>query len=63
MCGFGCWEKIVMSSAWESMCTSGCVGSGMSCMRRMKRVGEITDPWGTPLGKRLLLDGVPLWTV
>ena len=45
------------------MCTSGCVGSGMSCMKRLKRVGESTDPWGTPLGKRLFVDGVPLWTV
>ena len=45
------------------MCTSGCAGSGMSRMNRLKRVGERTDPWGTPLGKRLLVDGVLLWTV
>ena len=45
------------------MCTSGYAGSCMSCMKMLKRVGESTDPWGTPLGKRLLVDGVPLWTV
>jgi len=45
------------------MCTSGCVRSGMSCMEMLKRVGESTDPWGTPLGKRLFVDGVPLWAV
>ena len=36
---------------------------GMSCMKRLKRGGESTDPCGTPLGKRLLVEGVPLWTV
>ena len=60
MCGFGCCEKIVMSSAYESRCTSGCVGIGISCMKRLKRVGESTDPWGTPFGKRFFLDGIPL---
>ena len=42
---------------------SGCVGIGMSCMKRLERVGEITDLCGTPLGKHLFKDGVPLWTV
>jgi len=31
------------------MCVSGWMGSGMSCMYRLKRVGESTDPCGTPL--------------
>ena len=44
------------------MLTSG-AGSGMSRMKRLKMVGESTDPWGTPLGKRLFVDGVPLLTV
>ena len=42
---------------------SGCAGICKFCMKRLKRVGESTDPCGTPLGKRLLVDGVPLWTV
>ena len=45
------------------MCTSGCAETGMSCMKRLKRVGESIDPWGAQLGKRLLVDGVPLLTV
>ena len=43
-----CCEKIVMSSAYDSMCTSGCAGRGMSCMYRLNSVGERTEPWGTP---------------
>ena len=28
----GCFENTVMSSAYDSMLVSGCVGKGMSCM-------------------------------
>ena len=35
------------------MCVPGCASIGMSCMKRLKRVGQSTDPRGTPLGKRL----------
>ena len=35
----------------------------MSCTKIMKRVSESTDPCGTPVGKRLFVDGVSLWTV
>ena len=42
---------------------SGCAGIGISCMKRLKRVGESTDPSGSPLGKHLFVDGVPLWIV
>ena len=49
-----------MSSAQESMCTSGCAEIGMSCMKRLKRVGESADPYGTPWGKRLFVEGVLL---
>ena len=45
------------------MCMSGCAMMGRSCMKRLKRVGDSTDPCGTPLGKRLFVDGVMLWTV
>ena len=38
MCLFGFWENMVMWSAQESMCTSECVGSGMSFMKRLKSV-------------------------
>ena len=54
---------MAMSSAWESMCVSRCVGMGMLCMKRLKRVGGSTAPCGTLLGKRLFVDGVSLWTV
>ena len=30
----------------HSMCVSGYAGIGMSCMKRLKRVGESTDPRG-----------------
>ena len=40
------------------MCVSVCAGIGMSCMKKWKKVGESTDPYGTPLGKSLFVDGV-----
>ena len=55
MFGFGFWEKMVMSSAYESMCTSGCVGSGMSCMKRLKRVGSQTRYRLSKVQSRVLL--------
>ena len=45
------------------MRTSGYAGIGMSCMERLKRVGESTDTCGTLLGERLFVDSVPLWTL
>ena len=42
---------------------SGCTLIGMSCMKRLIRIGESTDPCGTSSGKRLIVDGVPLWTM
>ena len=33
------------------MCTCGCAGSGMLCMKRLKRVSESTDPWVTLFGE------------
>ena len=39
-----------MSSVYEILCVSGCEKMGRSCMNRLKRVGESTDPCGTPLG-------------
>ena len=39
---------IVMSSAYVITCVSGCVGVGMSCVKRLNRVGERTEPCGTP---------------
>ena len=43
-----CCEMIVMSSAYVMIVMSGVVGIGMSCVKRLKREGESTDPWGTP---------------
>ena len=37
---------------------SGGAGIGMSCMKRLERVGESTDPCESPLG-RVFVDGVP----
>ena len=42
---------------------SGCATISMSCIKLLKRVGESTDPCGTPLGKHIFVDGVPLFTV
>ena len=47
---------IVMSSAYEAICIWGVGGVGMSCMYRLKSVGDSTDPWGTPFVKFLVLD-------
>ena len=47
------------------MCVSGWVGSGMSGIKKLEKVREreSTDPCGTPLGKCLFVDDVPLWTM
>ena len=42
---------------------SGCAEIDMSCMKRLKSVGDSTDPCGIPLETRLFVDGVPLCTV
>ena len=38
---------------------SGCAVIGMSCMKRLNRNDESTKLCGTPIGKRLFVDGVP----
>ena len=48
---------------FESTCVSGYVGMGRSCMNRLKMVSESTNLCEDPLGKRVLVDGVPFWTV
>ena len=53
---FLCWLIIVMSSAYEAICIWGVGDVGMSCMYRLKSVGDSTDPWGTPFVKFLVLD-------
>lgn len=40
----GRYEIIVRSSAYEAMCELGSMVWGMSCMYRLKSVGERTDP-------------------
>ena len=43
-----CVERVLMSSAYvKSLMLSG--GVGMSDMYILKRVGEGTPPWGTPV--------------
>ena len=39
-----CVDMIVMSSAYEATCTLLSMGVGMSCMYRLKSVGDSTDP-------------------
>lgn len=39
---------------------SGCVGGGRSCMKRLKREGDRTEPCGTPFGKWRVVDSLPL---
>ena len=48
------------SSAYESMWVVVDVGSGRSCRKRLKRVGERTAPCGTPLGRVRAAEGWPL---
>ena len=46
-----CCVNIVRSSAYELMLVLESVETGMSCMKALKREGERTEPYGTPLGK------------
>ena len=39
----------VMSSAYPVMFMSGLVGVGISARYKLKREGESTPPWGTPV--------------
>ena len=57
------WEKMEMASTLEIMCMSGCAVMGVSCIKMLERVCESTNPCGTQMGKRLFMDGVPLWKV
>ena len=60
--GPGVLEKMVKSSAYKSIHVSGCAyGIGMLCMKRLKRVGESIDLFGTPMERRLFVNDVPLW--
>ena len=54
----GCWVVIVKSSAYEYIVVLGKCGSGMSLVKRLKRVGERMAPWGTPFWRCFVLD---LW--
>ena len=48
---------MVMSSAYEAMLVwVCCCGVGMSCMYKLNRVGERTEPCGTPFGKLRVRD-------
>ena len=58
--GVGCYESIVMSSAYTNMCVLESFGNGNSCMNRSKMVSERTDSCGSPLLKRLMVGDVPL---
>lgn len=57
-----CELYIVMSSAYVRMCTSG-GGEGMSEVYMLKRVGERTDPCGTPYLAVCVFDLVLLYVV
>ena len=45
----------MMSSVNEAVCMF-CGGVGRSCRYSLKRVGERTDPCGTPFGKLQVLE-------
>ena len=45
---FECVDVMVMSSAYVMTLTGGC-GVGMSEVYMLKRTGERTPPWGTPV--------------
>jgi len=53
----------VRSSAYDMRCVFGSDGCGISCMKRLKRVGESTEPCGTPFVKCLAEEGLPLYSV
>ena len=55
--------KIVISSAYVMTCVLGCVGTGMSCVNRLKSVGERTEPCGTPFLKCCVRDDLPRYKV
>ena len=57
---FICLEVMVMSSAYDDILMSALLGVGMSCMKRLKRVGDKTEPCGTPSRNGCILDGVSL---
>ena len=44
----GCSDLTVRSSAYDIKCVFVSVGRGMSCMKKLKSVGENTEPCGTP---------------
>ena len=58
---FGCCDFTVRSSAYDIRCVFGSVGRGMSCMKRLKSVGESTEPCGPPFVKCFVGDGLPLY--
>ena len=60
MTGLLCEDVIVTSSAYEAMWMWG-GGSGMSCMYRLKSVGDKTDPCGTPFVMLRVCDDLPLY--
>ena len=55
----GCCETIVRSSAYVSILTAGLVGTGKSCLKRLKRDGERPAPCGSLFGRCLCLDITP----
>ena len=68
--GGGVWVRVLREDVdvisvgeYVCVCVFGCTGIGMSYMKRLKRVGESTEPCGTQLGMHLFADWVPLWTV
>ena len=59
----GCCAKIVMSSAYVITCVLGWVGVGISWVKRLKSVGERTEPCGTPFLKCCVCDDLPAYIV
>ena len=47
-----------MLLAYPVMLMSGLVGAGMSARYKLKREGESTPPWGTPVFKMFVFE---LW--
>ena len=58
MSSFLCVDVIVTSSAYEDVCMCD-GGFEISCMYRLKSVGESTEPCGTPLVMLSAFDDFP----
>ena len=60
---FGCCTMMVVSSAYVIVSVLGCVGVAMSCVKRLKSVGDKTELYATPFLKCRVCEDLPLYVV